>query len=99
MNNTSTIALERALKTAVQELRQTLSDENISSLEMEIRASGRTLDGDIEITFKLGGYSQSCEGGQLLPTIAEYIRRYGWNQRHRPLCLPAVAETEAETKA
>ena len=87
---------ENQLKLVVREIRADLAQiESTRSLELEIVVSGRVHDGDIEIEFKLGNpYSTGgvVKGGSLDSVVQEYKRRFGWDERHTPLCLPAVEE-------
>jgi hypothetical protein len=93
--------LEAAVINAVTEMRERVAelDDCPSYFEFEIAASGRVLDGDLEITFKFdgGSYSKATKGGKLEATFEEYLRRYGWAKQNEALCLPRVTEPEMET--
>jgi hypothetical protein len=88
--------LESALIDALVEMRTFLSklDEPPNSMEFEIVAEGRVLDGDLKIEFKLSdcGYpSTYTKGGNLDNVVKEFARRYGWKQKNDPLYLPKVS--------
>jgi hypothetical protein len=64
--------------------------EAISSLNFSIEVTGRVHDGDLKIKYSIGSaYSNGGEvkGGALDPVLTEYKRRFGWDQRHQPLCI------------
>lgn len=89
------VDLETALIEALIEVRAFLSklDDPPNSMELEIIAEGRVLDGDLKIEFKLsdGGYPVTfTKGGNLENVIKEFARRYGWKQRNDALYLPKV---------
>lgn len=65
-------------------------DESLNRMTLLILAEGR-MDGDLLVTFKLGEYSESVEGGRLDAVLAEFLRQRGWSARHAPLCLPNVS--------
>lgn len=89
-------SFETALKEIVKDIREELvSNESISSLDFRIDVSGRIHDGDLLIEFQIGssyGTGGEVKGGSLVAVIAEYKRRFGWDERNTPLCLPAVEE-------
>lgn len=89
-------SFEVALKEIVKDIRAELSTvESISSLDFDIDVSGRVHDGDINIEFRIGSsYSHGgqVKGGSITAVVSEYKRRFGWDERNTPLCLPAVEE-------
>lgn len=93
-NKLKYIELEEALINAVQAIREEFCEleDPPTYLNFEIEADGRVLDGDIEIrfTFNGGSYTQTTKGGKLSSVVDEFKRRYGWNKRNDPLCLPKV---------
>lgn len=89
-------SFEIALKEIIKDIRAELeSVESISSLDFEIDVSGRVHDGEIKIEFKLGStYSVGgqVKSGSIEAIVSEYKRRFYWDERNTPLCLPAVEE-------
>lgn len=92
-------SFEIALKEVVKDIRQELASiESISSLNLEIAADGRVHDGDINIEFKLGscyGNGGQVKGGSIAAVVSEYKRRFGWDERNTPLCLPSTETVES----
>lgn len=93
--------LESAVISALIEMRRRLNalDNPPNSMELTILASGRVLDGDLEITFRLDdcGYpSTSAKGGNLTNVVNEFVRRFEWKRHNDPLCLPKVIKEEVE---
>src|SRR5438445_12049657 len=69
--------------------------EDISSLQFDIDISGRLHDGELKIEFKLGssyGVGGQVKGGDLEAIVREYKRRFGWDQRNKPLELSFAPE-------
>ena len=89
--------LEDAFVDAVTQMRDRVAEleDPPSYFDMEISANGRVLDGELEVMFKFdpGSYEKSTKGGNLAATFDEFMRRYGWQKRNAPLCLPRVMET------
>lgn len=87
---------ERELVNIARSYRQRAADCDINSLDIRISVSGR-VDGDLKITFEIGepysdyGY---VKGNTIENVFDEMLRRRGWNERHRPLCLPNVDGAE-----
>lgn len=89
--------LEEALIEAVVAIREEMSglEDPPSYFNFNIEVDGRVLDGDLEIKFSFGGsYVETTKGGNLSRVTAEYLRRFGWNKRNDPLCLPKVAPND-----
>jgi hypothetical protein len=90
--------LQEALVEAVVAIREELSnlEDPPTYLNFEIECDGRVLDGDVEIKFSFNGgnYTQATKGGNLSNVVGEFMRRYGWNKRNDPLCLPKVENDE-----
>jgi hypothetical protein len=91
----SNMALESALIEALVEIRAFLSrlDDPPNSMEFEIIAEGRVLDGDLKVEFKLsdGGYPVIyTKGGSLSNVVEEFARRLGWTQKNDALYLPKM---------
>ena len=70
------------------------ADESLCRMTLTICAEGR-MDGDLQVTFKLGEYTEIVEGGDLESVTQEFLRQRGWSQRHAPLCLPNVQREPA----
>jgi hypothetical protein len=90
--------LEQAFIVAVTQMRNRVAelDDPPSYFDLEISATGRVLDGELEVVFKFdpGSYEKSTKGGNLAATFEEYLRRYGWQKQNAPLCLPKVRDEE-----
>lgn len=89
---------EESIKEIATYIRDELKQiEEISSLDFEITFDGRVHDGHLKIKFKLGsGYSTGgqVEGGNLEEVLLEYMRRFGWDRRNKPLMLTHDGQTE-----
>jgi len=90
------MSYEATIKEIVNYVRDELKKiEEISNLDFEITADGRLHDGSINIKFKLGSsYSIGgmVEGGRLDAVLTEYMRRFGWDVRNKPLELTFTGE-------
>lgn len=83
---------ETRLLSELARVKETLRrDASLHRMTLVICAEGR-MDGDLLVTFKLGEYAESVEGGRLDAVLAEFLRQRGWSQRHAPLCLPNAQE-------
>lgn len=82
--------LHAYLLEAIADIRAKLGECNVSHMRFDIEVSGRTLTGDLELTYNLGeSYgSNSVRGSRLEKVIEEFLRRHGWAARNAPLCLP-----------
>jgi hypothetical protein len=93
-------SFETALKEIVKDMREELTSvESISSINFEIDVSGRVHDGDINIEFRIGssyGTGGQVKGGSIAAVVSEYKRRFGWDKRNIPLCLPAINSISEE---
>jgi hypothetical protein len=102
MANMTSLArqLDQTFRTAVHDVRDTLSSQNIGDFELTMHACGRTMtDADsVKIEYRIGGrYSDdSVRGNDLYKVLVEYMRRKGWNDTNAPLALAAPAEAVAE---
>lgn len=96
-----TKSYEVTIKEMARYLREELQQiEEINQLDFEISIDGRVHDGDLSIKFKLGssyGTGGMVEGGDLEAVLVEYMRRFGWDKRNKPLELsfsPATTDEE-----
>lgn len=82
---------EDSIKELALYLRDELQQvEDISKLDFTIDISGRVHDGELSIKFELGSaYSTGGQvsGGRIEAVLAEYMRRFGWDKRNKPLEL------------
>ena len=82
---------EHTLEAAIASIRQKLAacDAPPSEFNLEIKASGRTLEGEVKVEFVLGGYycDSQTKGGRLGPVLDEFARRHGWQKANAPVCL------------
>lgn len=90
------------IKSLALHIREELSKvEEISSIDFEVSIDGRAHDGELKIKYSLGstyGSGGLVTGGRLEPVITEYLRRFGWDRRNKPLELSydgEITETEA----
>ncbi len=90
--------LHAAVAVAVNAIRETFSEANIGNIRLDIEASGRVNAGEILVTYKLGEQygSNTPEGHRLAPVLDEFMRRKGWNERHKPLALPPPPSNDDE---
>ncbi len=77
---------------AINNVRRKMADANIGSdFTIELKASGRINDGDVKIEWHIwaGGWDnrQEAKGASLSACVAEVLRRYGWQERHAPVCI------------
>lgn len=86
-----TKAYEETIKEIAAYVRAELQQvEEISSLDFSIEVDGRVHDGELKIIFKLGStYADHGEvqGGSIEAVLREYMRRFGWDLRNKPLEL------------
>jgi hypothetical protein len=89
---------ETALVQEVKRIREKLSQvESISSFQLEIEITGRVHEGDLEVRFKLGQlYSTGgqVKGGSIEPVVLEYLRRFGWDEKHQVKLIPVFESAE-----
>lgn len=82
---------EEAIKNLAYELRDSLQQvDEISRLDFNIDISGRVHDGELKIEFSLGSTYNTggkVDGGSIEAVVKEYLRRFGWDQRNKPLEL------------
>ncbi len=93
--NEHTVAIvnfEGALKREIRRTRMELQKiETVAELHLQITASGRLHDGDINLKFKLQDSEYdtiNCVVGDTLSAvIEEYMRRHGWGKVHNPKAI------------
>lgn len=89
---------EQALAKAVAGVRAELADANINSMGLTIECEGRTMEGEIKITFSLGKlYDTRTKGDTLDAVTTEFLRRNGWQRRHDSLRLSHSGQLAVET--
>lgn len=88
--------LHQYLVAAVEEIRGKLGDADVGEMRLTIEASGRTLTGDVLLTYHLADSLYSTEGaasgGDLTAVVKEFLRRHEWENRHAPVCLPRAGD-------
>jgi hypothetical protein len=90
--------LETALFAAIQSLRAKLAELDIASFSLQIDCSGRTMEGETKIEFRLSKmYGESTRGDSLEAVTTEFLRRNGWSQRHGSLRLSHDGQTRVES--
>ena len=102
MKETRSAKLHTAVAEVITDLRQELIDKEIGGhLRLDIEVEGRINDGDMKVTYTLGGtYSgDNPKGARLAPVVSEYLRRKGWNEANAPMALMAPGEFRDEPVA
>lgn len=93
-----TAKFDDIIKSLALYIREELSKvDEISSIDFEVSIEGRAHDGELKIKYSLGStYSNGglVTGGRLEPVITEYLRRFGWDSRNKPLELSYSGETQ-----
>lgn len=93
-------AYEETIKEIAGYIRDELKHiEELHSLDFEITVDGRVHDGHLNIKFALGyshGVGGKVEGGVLEEVLIEYMRRFGWDKRNKPLELSFDGKTEGD---
>ena len=88
MHQVAIVSFEGAVQREMKRVRNRLAQANIgSTFQFEIYCSGRVQDGDVDITFKIGDYSDNVKGNSVDATLEEYMRRHGWDAAHKPICI------------
>jgi hypothetical protein len=88
--------LHKAIVDAARNVRDVFDSHDVGHMTLEIEVSGRVHD-ELKIKYSIGEYSGTCEGGDLIAVLDEYMRRRGWNARNAPLALPPPAPMAANT--
>lgn len=84
--------LEQVLGLTCQAIRDKLSQADVSEFELEITISGRVDSSDpLKISYLIGKCYDDAKtkGVELGPTVAEYLRRKGWEEKNDYKALPA----------
>jgi hypothetical protein len=73
-------------------VRDCLKQANINKMDFYIHIEGRTHDGELLLSYAFEDYSKgiTTKGGDLDAVVSEHMRRYDWQGRYEPLCLPNV---------
>ena len=91
MKASNSVMLTKALKTSIKELRTIMGEHNVNSFDFSITATGRSLEGEINLKFTLQSYQTgdyvTVHGNDLFAITEEFGRRLGWDRRHKPLEL------------
>lgn len=86
------------IKSLALHIREELSRvDEISLIDFTLSIDGRAHDGELKIKYSLGSSYRAggcVEGGRLEPVINEYLRRFGWDYRNKPLELTFDGETK-----
>ena len=81
-------SLEEHFAEVTQGVRSVLANANVPSLDFALRASGRTLDGTLQVEVSLGSqYDSPVRGRSVDAVLKELIRRKGWQAQNDPLEL------------
>lgn len=92
-----TARFDDLIKSLALHIREELSKvDEIASIDFDISIDGRAHDGELKIKYSLGsnyGTGGLVTGGRLEPVITEYLRRFGWDSRNKPLELSYSGET------
>lgn len=91
LSHTTCKELELALQKFLTELRTEFNSiESMHRFNFDIKVEGRT-DGDLKVEYVLGAnYHPDVKGGTIFPLVTETVRRFDWDARNAPLCLPKV---------
>lgn len=87
--------LEQAFAATVAQIKQQLSEANVSHFCFRLEAEGRP-DGDIRLSVQIGQYAPEVTGRGTAEVLNEWLRRQGWNARNDPLELPDYSATRAD---
>lgn len=83
------VDLELTVQALTKELVKRFNEAELGYLYFQVTAEGSTT-GDVRIQYKIGTHaydSDHAKGNRVLPTLEEYMRRHGWEQRNQPLML------------
>jgi hypothetical protein len=85
------VSFDGAIKREIKRLRERLRlCEGLSEFSLEIEASGRVLDGDIDLSYSLSKSSYGAgkvSGDKLDAVLDEFLRRNGWEKLHAPKAI------------
>ncbi len=84
------VSFEGALKREIKRMRKELQrDESLHSFCIQIKASGRTHEGDVDLEYGVGAdtYSPDVKGDSMHAIVEEFMRRRGWKKRHAPIAI------------
>lgn len=88
---------EQALIQKVRAIREQLAKcEDIRTMKLFINVSGRLHDGELELTYSLGGsydLGGEVKGGNLDVLVEEYLHRFGFDKRNQVKLISYVPET------
>src|ERR1700722_6601061 len=86
------MTFEQTILAEATRIREALAEENISNMRFDIEVKGRTISGEVDVTFCLGeeyASSESVRGGNVEAVLKEFLRRRQWRERNDALSLPA----------
>ena len=86
-NTVAIVSFEGAVKREVRAIREALKICDVSQFKLRIVAEGRVNDGDVKISYRIGEYSGECEGNSMRETLAEFMRRHGWDSANAPKAI------------
>jgi len=86
-NTVAIVSFEGAVKREVRAIREALKICDVSQFKLRIVAEGRVNDGDVKISYRIGEYSGECEGNSMRETLAEFMRRNGWDNANAPKAI------------
>lgn len=103
------VSFEGAVKREVKRIREALRPAveaklMINDFGFQIKVSGRVLDGEVKLSYKIGEYdfmAKEVEGDSPNAVVDEFLRRKGWASIHAPLAISMdkqkpLVETEDE---
>lgn len=92
--------IQDAFIRAAKEIRERLGEADIGAMRFIARAQGCTLSGDLKVEYELADETHyggvSVVGSDIAAILDEFLRRKGWTDRNRPLCLPRVENEQEE---
>lgn len=91
--------IEAAFKIVASMVRDRLAlSDQISQFDFKMVSSGRTQDGDMKVEFVVGegyyGSGNSVTSNCIHSAVEEVLRRKGFDETHKPLCLPKYHHVE-----
>lgn len=86
---------ENMFKAIAIQVRDRLGDADLSNVNFEVHASGRT-HGDLEIEYVIGSYynNEQVKANTLGAAVNEYLRRRGWADVNKPVAIPYVDQVD-----
>jgi hypothetical protein len=83
--------LHAEIVAAIEQIRHALGAADAGWFSLDIRSEGRTQTerSEVKIEYIIAlGYDDRTKGNSLDATLAEMVRRHGWNRANAPLSLP-----------